>query len=179
MKQPERLARTIIYENPWVNLYVDKVRFPDGRIIEKHHLLDFEKEAVAALVENSRGEILFVHAYRYTTGSIEWEIPAGGVDSGEDILQTASREVLEETGWQTAEHRLLYTYHPMNGISNKVFHIVKAKAVTGSSEFDRNEVQTVKWFAPAEVRQMIAERSIRDGFSLTALLLHFSGIVRE
>ena len=64
MKQPERLARTIIYENPWVNLYVDKVRFPDGRIIEKHHLLDFEKEAVAALVENSRGEILFVHAYR-------------------------------------------------------------------------------------------------------------------
>ena len=43
--KPQRLARTIIYENPWVNLYLDKVRFPDGRIIEKHHLLDFEKEA--------------------------------------------------------------------------------------------------------------------------------------
>lgn len=35
---PKRLDRTIIYENPWVNLYVDKVLFPDGRLIEKHHL---------------------------------------------------------------------------------------------------------------------------------------------
>ena len=172
MKQPERLARTVIYENPWVNLYADKVRFPDGRTIEKHHILEFEKEAVAVLVENIRGEILFVHAYRYTTGSIEWEIPAGGVDSGEDIIQAAKREALEETGCQTADHQLLYTYHPMNGISNKVFHIVKARATTESGEFDRNEVKAVKWLAPVEVRRMIAERTISDGFSLTALLLH-------
>lgn len=173
MKQPERLARTVIYENPWVNLYADKVRFPDGRTIEKHHILEFEKEAVAVLVENIRGEILFVHAYRYTTGSIEWEIPAGGVDSGEDIIQAAKREALEETGCQTADHQLLYTYHPMNGISNKVFHIVKARATTESGEFDRNEVKAVKWLAPVEVRRMIAERTISDGFSLTALLLYF------
>ncbi|HEY84123.1 MAG TPA: NUDIX hydrolase [Chloroflexi bacterium] len=173
MKQPERLARTVIYENPWVNLYADKVRFPDGRTIEKHHILEFEKEAVAVLVENIRGEILFVHAYRYTTGSIEWEIPAGGVDSGEDIIQAAKREALEETGCQTADHQLLYTYHPMNGISNKVFHIVKARATTESGEFDRNEVKAVKWLAPVEIRRMIAERTISDGFSLTALLLYF------
>ncbi len=47
--KPKRLARTVVYENPWVNLYVDKVQFPGGRIIEEHHLLDFEK-GVNALV---------------------------------------------------------------------------------------------------------------------------------
>jgi hypothetical protein len=35
---PKRLSRTVVYENPWVNLYVDKVIFPDGRLIEKHHI---------------------------------------------------------------------------------------------------------------------------------------------
>jgi ADP-ribose pyrophosphatase len=38
--KPERLARTAIYEDPWLNLYVDKVRFPHGRVIEKHHVLN-------------------------------------------------------------------------------------------------------------------------------------------
>jgi ADP-ribose pyrophosphatase len=35
---PKRLGRTVIYEDPWVNLYVDKVIFPDGRLVEKTSL---------------------------------------------------------------------------------------------------------------------------------------------
>ena len=54
--RPKRLSRTIIYENPWVNLYVDAVRFPDGRVIEQHHVLEFEKEAVAVVVIGKKPE---------------------------------------------------------------------------------------------------------------------------
>ena len=42
MTKPKRLARTVIYENPWVNLYIDKVAFPGGRIVEEHHILEFD-----------------------------------------------------------------------------------------------------------------------------------------
>ena len=56
--KPKRLSRTVIYENPWVNLYIDKVQFPGGRIIDKHHLLDFKKEAVGVLVENEANQTL-------------------------------------------------------------------------------------------------------------------------
>lgn len=55
--KPKQLSRTVIYENPWVNLYADKVRFPGGRIIEKHHVLDFETEAVAAKTYPKRGVV--------------------------------------------------------------------------------------------------------------------------
>ncbi len=89
--KPKQLSRTVIYENPWVNLYADKVEFPGGRIIEKHHVLDFETEAVAVLVENDQDQLLFVHSYRYVTDSIEWEIPAGGIDEGESIFEGARR----------------------------------------------------------------------------------------
>ena len=171
--KPQRLSRTVIYENPWVNLYVDKVRFPDGRIIEEHHLLDFEKEAVAVLVENAEGQVLMVHVYRYTTDTIEWEIPAGTVEENESILEAARREVWEESGYESTDHELIYTYYPMNGIANKVFHIVTCRATDKTGRFDDNEVGAVRWFSVEEVKEMIKERSLIDGYSLSALLLHF------
>jgi ADP-ribose pyrophosphatase len=172
--KPKRLSRTVIYENPWVNLYVDRVQFPDGRIIEQHHLLDFEKEAVAVLVENAHGQILLVHVYRYTTDTIEWEIPAGVVESDESILEAARREVLEESGYDTTDHKLVYTYYPMNGISNKVFHIAHCRIRGKVSDFDRNEVKEVKWVSSQEIETLIRDRIVRDGFSLPALLLYLA-----
>ncbi len=171
--KPKRLSRTVIYENPWVNLYVDRVRFPSGQIIDKHHLLDFEKEAVAVLVENAQAELLLVHAYRYPTDTIEWEIPAGGIEPGEAILETAKREVYEESGYETINQELIYSYHPMNGMSNKLFHIARSRATEKTGDFDKTEVKAIKWVSKEAVREMIREKQIKDGYSLTALLLYF------
>jgi ADP-ribose pyrophosphatase len=171
-KKPRRLARTVIYEHPWVNLYVDRVQFPGGRIVEQHHVLDFDWPAVAALVENAEGEMLLVDAYRYTTDSVEWGVPAGRMEEGESIPQAAEREVREESGYETAGHELLYTYYPMNGISNKVFHIVRCKAVRKKGDFDENEVKEIRWVSRGKIEEMLAEKTVRDGLSLTALLLY-------
>jgi ADP-ribose pyrophosphatase len=172
--KPKRLSRTVVYENPWVNLYVDKVQFPDGRIIEKHHLLDFEKEAVAVLVENAQSQVLLVHVYRYVTDTIEWEIPAGVLEDDESILEAARREVWEESGYETAGHKLIYTYYPMNGISNQVFHIVRCHATKKTGDFDRNEVKEFKWVSRQEIQGMVRDKLVQDGFSLTALLLYLT-----
>ncbi len=172
--KPKRLSRTIVYKNPWVNLYIDKVQFPGGRIIEKHHILDFEKEAVAVLVKNAQDQLLLVHAYRYPTDSIEWEIPAGGLDNGESILEAAKREVWEESGYETSNHELIYSYYPMNGISNKVFHIVRSEATRKTGDFDINEVKTFKWLSRREIQALIKDKVIRNGFSLTGLLLYLT-----
>jgi len=174
LTKPRRLSRTVIYENPWVNLYVDRVQFPSGRIIERHHVLEFEKEAVAVLVEDAQGQILLVHAYRYTTDSIEWEVPAGIVEPGEPIVEAAKREVREESGYESEDHELIYTFYPMNGISNKVFHIVHGYATRGTGVFDRNEEQEFKWVSKPEIQEMIRDRLVRDGYTLTALLLHLT-----
>ncbi|MBS3143639.1 NUDIX hydrolase [Candidatus Woesearchaeota archaeon] len=170
--KPKRLSRSVIYENPWVNLYVDKVQFPDGRIIDKHHLLDFEKEAVAILIENSSNQILLVNVYRYATNTIEWEIPAGGIDKGESVIKAAEREALEETGYKTDNHKQIYTYYPMNGISNKVYHIVHCKADKKIQNFDKNEIKESKWCNKEEIESMIKEKTINGGFALTSLLLY-------
>lgn len=168
---PERLSREVIYENPWVNLYIDRVMFPDGRIINEHHVLEFDKQAVGVIVGNPDGEILFVHAYRYTTDSIEWEIPAGGMDEGETVLECAAREVLEETGYETRDHRKVYSYYPMNGIANKIFHIVECEAGGKTADFDHNEINKLRWVSRQELKEMISRNEINDGFTLSAVLL--------
>jgi len=172
--KPKRLARSVIYEHPWVNLYVDRVQFPGGRIVEEHHVLEFDWPAVAALVENDQGQVLLVHVYRYTTDSIEWGVPAGRMEQDETVLQAAEREAREETGYETSGHELVYTYYPTNGISNKVFHIVRCRAGPKAGEFDRNEVQELRWASRAEISEMLRDGVVKDGLSLTALLLYTS-----
>ena len=169
--KPERLARTIIYQSPWVNLYLDRVRFPNGLLIEKFHLLDFPRAAVTAIVENDSGSILFARICRYTSSATEWELPAGGIETSETETEAASREVLEETGYSSKNHEVLYSYYPMNGSANKLFHVVRCKAMDHIQDFDRNEVSDTRWFTRDEVKQMIKDKVVTDGFTLTALLL--------
>jgi ADP-ribose pyrophosphatase len=169
--KPERLARKIIYQSPWVNLYLDTVKFPNGLLIEKFHLLDFPRAAVTAIVENDSGNILFARICRYTSGRTEWELPAGGVETGETEIDAARREIVEETGYTSDQHELIYSYYPMNGSANKLFHVVHCKAVDYIQDFDKNEVSETLWFTKDEVKQMIKDKVVTDGFTLTALLL--------
>lgn len=169
--KPERLSRKKVYESPWVNLYLDKVKFPNGYVIDEFHLLDFSREAVAAIVENSMGNIVLARIPRYTAGTTNWELPAGDIEMGESVIEAARREVLEETGYNSEHYQLIYSYYPMNGSANKLFHIVLCKSSDNKQDFDPNEVSEIGWFTREQVRQMIQEQAITDGYTLTAVLL--------
>ncbi|MBN1579866.1 MAG: NUDIX hydrolase [Anaerolineae bacterium] len=177
--KPERLSRTTVYRSRWVNLYVDKVRFPNGRIIERYHLLDFESPSVVAVVEDDREHVLLVSVCRYTTGSTDWELPAGGVEADESVIDAAQREVLEETGYETTDHRQVHSYYPMNGIANKVMYIIRCRASKRTRDFDRSEIKQARWFSQSELKQMIEDKTMSDGPSLTALLLCYGTMGSE
>ena len=168
---PTRLDRVTIYESHWVNLYRDKVSMPNGHVVEQYHFLDFERGAVAVIVENREGHILMERVARYPTQRVTWKLPAGGVEGEESPLEAAQREVSEETGYTTYDHKHLYTYHPMGSISNMTVYVVRCKVGQKTGHMDENEVQGTQWFSAKALQQMIKNREITDGFALTGLLL--------
>ena len=81
---PKRLERKTIYESDYVCLYADKVEMPDGYIIENYHQVHYPKDAVSIVVFNEKDEILIIRSKRYTPMRIEWEVPAGKIEPGEE-----------------------------------------------------------------------------------------------
>lgn len=55
-KMPKRLKRNTIYENEWITLYADRVRMPDGSIIDPYHKLHYPHESVSIVIYNEKGK---------------------------------------------------------------------------------------------------------------------------
>ncbi|MEI6285538.1 MAG: NUDIX hydrolase [Bacillota bacterium] len=174
-KKFERISREVVYRSKWVNLFADKVIAPNGTLIERYHIVDFEYAAVGCVVTNERNEVLLVKAYRYPTGTHGWEIPAGMVDPGESAIAAAAREVFEESGYHIHNLSEIHRYYPMNGISNKEYVIVCGELDAEFEKlpsFDESEVSECAWFGLPVIEELIKRNEIKCGLTLTALLLH-------
>jgi len=169
------LRRTTVYDSPWVRLRRDDVRLPDGTVIDGHHVVEVPRPAVGVVPLGDDGRILLIEHYRFITDTTGWEIPAGGFDAGEDFAAAAARELLEETGHAAERFDSLGTYHPSNGLSDQTFHVAVARGLRRVVDvIDTNEVMSLRWFEPGEVKAMLRRNGVRDGLSLTALLWHFA-----
>jgi len=170
-QMPERLSRETIFESDYLNLHIDRVRQPNGFIIERFHYVEYPHPAVGVVAENGEGKVVLCRVPRYTSMTCGWSVPAGGVESGEDVLEAARREVWEETGFESFDHRLVYTYYPQQGSSNKLFHVVFCRVGERTGSFDPDEISEVGWFSRNEVEGIIELGEMNDGLGLTALLL--------
>ena len=168
---PVRLSRETVFESDYLNLHLDRVRQPNGAIIERFHYVEYPGPAVGVVVENKLGQVVLCRVPRYTTNTCNWSVPAGGVEKGEDALVSARREAWEETGYETYDHRLVYSYFPQQGSSNKQFQIVFCKAGEQTGQPDPDEISEVRWFSRSEIEEMIDRGELDDGLGLTALLL--------
>lgn len=176
---PKQLERKAIYESPWINLYIDKVQMPSGKIIDKYHQLDYPKESVVVLLVNSKGAICFIKSLRYTTQSEEWELPAGSVDKGEDVIEAAKREGIEETGFKVINLEEVYRFNPSIGMSNQLVHVLFGEVQDDKQDvIDEDEVRETNWLKKDQIQSMIAKNEIIDGISLLPLLLYFSKDIR-
>ena len=169
-QMPKRLERTTIYESVHVCLYTDKGRFPSGYIIEKYHQIHYPKEAVAVVIFNEKNDILFIHNRRYTVGHLEWEIPAGKTEPGENIEVAAEREAKEETGCELRDLKYLCSQNPCNGMSDAIVHVFAARVFVENQILDTDEVSSKRWFTEEEYLELLRANGTKDGVSILAVL---------
>lgn len=91
-----------IYDNPWIEVTEFAATAPTGKPAT-YGLVSFKNYAVAILPLYDDGTTVLVGQYRFPAGDYSWEIPEGGGPVNHDPLESAKRELAEETGLQAAE----------------------------------------------------------------------------
>ena len=158
-----------VYESPWVSVALVDVEVPGGRRFD-HHVVRMPGDA-SGVVAVHDGRVLLIHRHRFITDSTGWEIPAGRVEAGEDPIEAARRETLEETGWRPGPLSLLFSYFPSIGLLDQRFNIFLADGAEHAGEPpDSSESDRVEWVPVTELPALIRRGGIQDGYSLTALL---------
>ena len=119
----------------------------------------------------SDGRILMIRQYRLAAGGMIWELPAGTIDRGETPLQTARRELAEETGYRSARWRKLLAIYPSPGLMAERMNLFLARDIRpGKARPEGDERISVHSFSLPEVLRMIRAGKIIDAKSLVGVL---------
>ncbi len=109
--------------------------------------------------------------FRYPLRRAFIEFPAGKIDRGEDPLQTAQRELLEETGYSAQVWRHLGTMHPCIGYSDEKIEVFEARELTAGVQcLDQGEHLDVFAVGLDEALESVRRGEITDGKTIVALL---------
>jgi ADP-ribose pyrophosphatase len=104
----------------------DKVEMPDQSHAERTVVT--HPGAVAILAVDDDNRVLMIKQYRHPVGRELWELPAGLRDvDGEPALETARRELLEETGWKAGEWHTLVDYYTSPGFTDERIRVFLAR----------------------------------------------------
>ena len=147
----------------------DRVRLPDGRECLREYVRHQGAAVVIGQLEDQR--LLFVRQYRYPLRRSFLELPAGKIDPGEDVLTTARRELLEETGYSAGQWRHLGVMHPCVGYSNErieIFHAAGLEHLAAQS-LDSSEFIDVVAVPLDEALGAVRSGSITDAKTITGL----------
>lgn len=164
------LDKEVKYDNPWINVTEYDVINPGGGrgIYGKVH---FKNLAIGIVALDTENHIYLVGQYRFPIDQYSWEIPEGGGPHGIDPLESAKRELLEETGLKASSWEKILEMHLSNSVSDEFGIVFLA---TGLSQHEampeETEVLKVEKIPFEGAYEMINNGSITDSLTVAALL---------
>jgi len=159
-----------VFEGRIFNVDRLQVRLPDGR----EGLRDVVRHpgAVAIVALTDEGRICLVRQYRTSLGRVTVEIPAGKLDAGEDPLDCARRELVEETGMRAEKMAFLTTIATSDGFTDELIHIYMATGLSfDESSPDDDEFINVDLVDLPELVDAVLDGRIEDAKTVVGALI--------
>ena len=123
------------------------------------------------------GRIIYEKQYRFAVGDYIYELPAGTLEPGEDPLETAKRELIEETGYSAKDWRKLAEFYLAPGYSTEYMHLYVARDLEFVGE-DRDEDEdiTLVLMTPEEAERAIEENLFKDAKTILGTLMYLKEV---
>ncbi len=160
------------YDNAWINVTEFQVINPGGKpgIYGKVH---FKNKAIGIVAVDSEMNTWLVGQHRYTLNEWSWEIPEGGGPLAIPVVESAKRELKEETGLEAKKWTPLLRTHLSNSVSDEEGFLFLAEDLTlGSAALEETEADMKVWKLPLhDAVEMVMEGKITDSLSVMGLLV--------
>lgn len=164
------LSSKEIYDNPWIRVREDQVIKPSGEQ-GIYGIVHFKNKAIGIVPIDNQNNTWLVGQYRYPLDEYSWEIPMGGGPTGEPLLDTAMRELKEETGLTAKKWENICKIHTSNSVTDEEGYVFLASHLEeGETEFDDTEVLKIKKLPLQEAIKMVMRNEITDSLSIAGIL---------
>jgi len=164
------IRKKFIYQNPWIKVEEHDVINPSGNE-GIYGQVSFKNKALGIIPIDEEGYTWLVGQYRYTLDEYSWEIPMGGGPIGLDLLESAQRELREETGLSAGKWERIMRIHTSNSVTDEEGFVFLARELThGETEFEDTEQLNIKRLPFSEALEMVMEGEITDAISVAGLL---------
>ena len=164
------LGERQVYDNPWIGVTEFAVINPGGGkgIYGKVH---YKSLAIGILPMDDEGNIWLVGQYRFVLGAYSWEIPEGGGHPDIPPVDSAKRELEEETGLVARDWSLLMEMHLSNSVSDERAFVYLARGLEQRQAMpEETEQLTVRRLPFEEAYNMVERGEITDSITVAAIL---------
>lgn len=166
----QTLTNRAVYDNAWIQVSHRDVLNPSGGP-GIYGVVHFKNTAIGIVPLDGEGYTWLVGQYRYTLERYSWEIPEGGGPAGTDPLESARRELLEETGITARRWTPLLELHPSNSVTDEYGVAFVAQELSfGEAQPEETEQLHLQRLPFSEVVKMVLDGYITDALSMVSIL---------
>ncbi len=170
MRDAKNVSPETVFRGKIFDVLKQGVTLPDGRETAMEVVCSADAAAVVAVTRDR--EVLLINQYRFVTGGMLLEIPAGKIEPGESPLECARRELEEETGFRAESWRNLVTFYSTPGFCSEKIHLFLAGDLTRHGQnLDLDEFIEVTKMHLEDALEMVRKGEIMDAKTITGLLM--------
>lgn len=175
MEKWKILESEYLIKRPWLTARRDKVVLPTGVVHDEYYVLEYPTW-INVIAITKDGKFVMVEQYRHGLQEIFTELVAGVAEKGEEPLQAAKRELMEETGFGGGEWVLNTVICANPGSQNNLTYSYIATGVekVGSQHLDETEDVSVKLLTEAEVYEMLENDQVKQALMAAPLWKYFA-----
>lgn len=162
------MSRETVFQGNILKLELEDVELPDGTQL-RYEMVRHPGGAVIACL-NEQSELCLIKQYRHAAGAWIWELPAGLLEPDEPPLETAKRELIEETGTHANDWQELGVIRSTPGFCDELLYLYLAQDIRlGKSALEPGECIEVHWIEFEQAYQWALDGKIDDAKTIVGI----------